>query len=157
MNQQVQQPGDAAAHLPGPPASLPLGLDAVAPAVPQHPASAIGAPIPDFGALAPRPPFNVRVAGAYLSVAGDIDYQNAADIEVQVLTRLHEVGYCLDLTAVDFIDTMGLVVLVRAYQYATEHGAHLRITCSPSVYAVLAMSGFTDQLPALTVTSEGHV
>lgn len=94
----------------------------------------------------------IHPRGADLVLTGEIDLHNAAEIEAHVLAQLRDVDNHLDLTAVDFIDSMGLTMLVRIYRLAVQRGAHLRLTCSPTVHAVLSMTGLTEHLPGLTVT-----
>lgn len=95
----------------------------------------------------------VCLDGANLIVTGDIDLNNAAQIEAAILPHLHDTETHLDLTAVDFIDSMGLTVLLRIYTHTAKHDTRLRITCSPPVYSVLAMTGLTGYLPGLIVNN----
>lgn len=92
----------------------------------------------------------VRPRGADLVLTGEIDLHNADEVAACVMPWLHDEDNQLDLTDVDFIDSMGLSVLVRAYILSARRGASLRITCSPTVHTVLSMAGFTDRLPGLT-------
>ena len=93
----------------------------------------------------------VHPRGADLLLTGEMDLHNADEVAACIMPWLHDEDNHLDLTAVDFIDSMGLSVLVRAYILTARRGASLRITCSPTVHTVLSMAGFTDRLPGLDV------
>lgn len=97
-------------------------------------------------------PCSIHPRGTDLVLAGEIDLHNADEVESHILSWLHDAENHLDCTGVDFMDSMGLTMMLRVRTQAVHRGAHLRITCSPTVYHVLAMAGLTDALPGLTVT-----
>jgi anti-anti-sigma factor len=94
----------------------------------------------------------IRTRGADLVLTGEIDLRNVDEVAALITAWLHDGHNHLDLAAVDFIDSMGLSVLVRAYTLSGQRGASLRITCSPTVHTVLSMAGFIDRLPGLEVS-----
>lgn len=96
-------------------------------------------------------PCLIHPRGTDLVLTGEIDLHNADEIESHILSWLHDAENYLDCTGVHFMDSMGLTMVLRVRAQAVLRGAYLRVTCSPTVYHVLAMAGLTDALPGLTV------
>ncbi|HEV2636040.1 MAG TPA: STAS domain-containing protein [Actinocrinis sp.] len=97
-------------------------------------------------------PCVVQPRGTDLVLTGEIDLHNADEIESRIVPWLHAAENYLDCTGVHFMDSMGLTMMLRVRAKAVQRGAHLRVTCSATVYHVLAMAGLTDALHGLTVT-----
>jgi len=96
---------------------------------------------------------------AIVRVSGSVDLHTAPDLVARVLSADMEAvdQLVLDVTAVEFMDSSGLVALLNAYEL---HGERLRIIAGPSLEAVLRHSGARsflplDQLPAAP-TPEGR-
>lgn len=63
----------------------------------------------------------------------------------------------LDLTAVEYIDSVGLGIMVGAAKRATARGGDLAIVCSrPNVLRVFEISGTKDLLNVVPTMEEGR-
>jgi anti-anti-sigma factor len=77
---------------------------------------------------------------------GEIDSENAADVRELVTTRLAAqpapVGIKIDLSAVDFIDSVGIGALVGCFHTAAASGVALTVV-NPTTYVhrILYISG----------------
>lgn len=83
------------------------------------------------------------------AVSGDIDLSNADDLERHLEEQLagDAVAVAVDLTAVLFIDSAGINVLVTARRRADETGKTLRVTgASGLVRELLEMTGVWQYL-----------
>jgi anti-anti-sigma factor len=94
----------------------------------------------------------IRSRGTDLVLTGEIDLHNADEIEAHILSWHHDADNYLDCTGVDFMDSMGLTMILHVRALAVQRGACLRVICSPTVHLVLTMAGLTESLPGLTVT-----
>jgi anti-sigma B factor antagonist len=94
---------------------------------------------------------DVRPEGKHtvLSVAGEIDVHTAPSLGAQ-LARLVEDGdrwLVVDLTAVDFLDSTGLGVLVAGLSRCQEEGGGLSLVCTrPSMVKLFTITGLDQVL-----------
>lgn len=83
-----------------------------------------------------------------IQIEGEIDLSTVPQFERE-LTANVEAGrnVLVDLTAVDFMDSTGIGVLVRASNRAREEGAEVSLACGPgSVRRVLEVSGLDKMI-----------
>jgi anti-sigma B factor antagonist len=86
------------------------------------------------------------VSQVVLTVAGEIDLGNAAELEKVALSLLdgRPRSLVLDFSEVPFCDSSGIGVLVRLYNRATSMGCRVTIRRpTPNVRAVLEMTALT--------------
>jgi anti-sigma B factor antagonist len=82
-----------------------------------------------------------------LHVAGELDAHSAPDLSDKLGPLLGEGDVHLDLSAVEFMDSSGLRVVVDAHQRATAAGAKLIVhDPSKSVRRIIEISGLADHL-----------
>ncbi len=96
---------------------------------------------------------------AVLSVGGEVDVATAPRLRERLLTLVNDRSYriVVDLTAVDFIDSTGLGVLIGALKRVRTHEGDLRLVCSePRILKVFEITGL-DQVFALRPTIESAV
>lgn len=80
-------------------------------------------------------------------VTGVIDSHTADQLTSELNELGSEADATLDLSAVQFIDSSGLRVVVSAHQEWSEHDAHLRIERpSEAVERLLEITGLRDHL-----------
>jgi anti-anti-sigma factor len=87
-------------------------------------------------------------AGAtVVKVSGELDIASSAELE-GVLYGLHETKLVIiDLRELEFVDSTGLGVLVRAHQHALEHGNRVALVRGPGQVArLLSLTGLESQL-----------
>ena len=79
--------------------------------------------------------------GRVLTVAGEIDMSNSAELAAAVEAELDDVGgvILVDLTRVEYLDSAGLSILLL-------HAERIEILATPLIAPVLTISG----LPRLT-------
>jgi anti-anti-sigma factor len=79
--------------------------------------------------------------GRVLTVAGEIDMSNSAELAAAVEAELDDVGgvVLVDLTRVEYLDSAGLSILLL-------HAERIEILATPLIAPVLTISG----LPQLT-------
>ncbi|GAA2011303.1 hypothetical protein GCM10009839_01720 [Catenulispora yoronensis] len=81
-----------------------------------------------------------------VAVSGDVDLA-VVDVFWETLDTHLDTGrvVVLDCSRVEFLDSMGLRILVKASQKANEVGATFRLgECSPAVQRVLDLAGFAE-------------
>jgi anti-anti-sigma factor len=83
-------------------------------------------------------------------LAGELDQDTVPALTEQILDRLEpdvrEV--VLELGSVDFCDSAGIAMLVRAHRVASKQGATVLLRSpSPILKATFAVCGLTDLLP----------
>ncbi|MFF9340684.1 MULTISPECIES: STAS domain-containing protein [unclassified Streptomyces] len=87
---------------------------------------------------------------AVLSVGGELDMETAARLEDRLTEQLG-LGRChlvLDLSALGFMDSSGLNVLIRVLHRARETGGDLHLAApTPAVRRILEITGVTVTLP----------
>ena len=85
-----------------------------------------------------------------LVLSGELDMANAAMLETMIERLCTEgiAGIALDLTALTFIDSTGIRVVVSAQQLCKEHGYAFALTPgTPAVQRIFEISGLLDTLP----------
>ena len=90
-------------------------------------------------------------AGVHLvRLDGEMDLSNARDLEDELI-RIEGTSasrIVLDLTRLEFIDSTGLAVLMRADSRSANDGHSLDLTRPPSdVMRILGLCGLDEQLP----------
>ena len=89
--------------------------------------------------------------GVVVRAEGAFDITSARNLEDELHQALASGGEAvtLDLGQVEFIDSTGLRVLLRAVEWATENGIRLRMMrkLSPAVERTLTVSGVAERLP----------
>lgn len=93
-----------------------------------------------------------RALGEYVvvSVNGEIELDTADELDSYLdgMLRQDVRRVVLDLSGVEFCDSSGLRVLLRAHRHATLLGGSLRLACpGPTVRKVLQISGLDAHLP----------
>lgn len=87
----------------------------------------------------------ITSTGSRLAASGEIDAHTAPSLAAAIDETGTDVA--LDLSAVDFVDSSGLRVLIDAHQRLTEAGGSLRIVAvSAAVRRLLDISGVTEYL-----------
>ncbi|MFI8962742.1 STAS domain-containing protein [Streptomyces sp. NPDC053493] len=87
---------------------------------------------------------------AVLSVAGELDMETAHLLEQQLTQQLRQGRrhLVLDLSALDFMDSSGLNVLIRAVHKARETGGDLHLAAPTSaVRRILDITGVATTAP----------
>jgi anti-sigma B factor antagonist len=85
--------------------------------------------------------------GTVITVSGELDIASSTELE-QVLDGLREAKLVvIDLRQLEFVDSTGLGVLVRAHQHALEHGNRVALVRGPGqVDRLLGLTGLESQL-----------
>jgi anti-anti-sigma factor len=95
--------------------------------------------------------FNVETEdearGTVVTVSGELDIASSTELE-RVLDGLQETRLVvIDLRKLDFVDSTGLGVLVRAHQHALENGNRVALVRGPGqVDRLLGLTGLEAQL-----------
>ncbi|MEV5974726.1 STAS domain-containing protein [Streptomyces sp. NPDC051921] len=87
---------------------------------------------------------------AVLSVGGELDMETAHLLEAHLtdLIRQGRARLVLDLSALGFMDSSGLNVLIRAVHQARAHGGDLYLAApTPAVRRILEITGVTTTIP----------
>jgi anti-sigma B factor antagonist len=86
-----------------------------------------------------------------VTLAGDVDYTNAAAVAdvIRAAVRMERPhALRIDMAGVDFLDSSGIAVLVKAMKAAREAGAEYRVYApQPRVLDQLRMTGLADVFP----------
>lgn len=79
---------------------------------------------------------------------GDLDIATAGSLRDEILSaRSSEAAtIVIDLSAIDFVDSVGLSLLVTAYQRMTEDGLRLQIVLPEQLRLLFDIAGLTDVL-----------
>lgn len=91
-----------------------------------------------------------RSGRTVLTVAGELDVHTAPELESTLgpLTRLAGAAVVVDLTAVKFIDSTGLGVLVTGLKHVREHDGSLDVVATtPRVLRVFSLTGLDAVIP----------
>lgn len=92
-----------------------------------------------------------------LSLVGDLDVSSAPAVRNEIVRLLtdDEADLVLDLTAVPFVDSFGLGVLVGALKRARSTGRRLALVVTePGVRRVLELTGLDDVFEVATSLDE---
>jgi anti-sigma B factor antagonist len=92
-------------------------------------------------------------SGQVVTAIGDIDLASAPLLESEI-EKHHGVDVVIDLTRVEFIDSAGLVVLVKQQERIRASGAELTLAVRPGpVTRLLELTGLAESFP--TISSDG--
>ena len=80
-------------------------------------------------------------AGNTISVKGELDIATAPRLGEEIERRLDSSNVFLDLSAVSFIDSSGICVLLGGARRARETRRQLSLRCSPAVERALSLCG----------------
>lgn len=82
-----------------------------------------------------------------LHVAGEVDAHSAPELADQLAARIGADDVDVDLSAVDFMDSSGLRVVIEAHQRALEAGSRLVVhSPSTSVRKIIEITGLSEHL-----------
>jgi anti-anti-sigma factor len=88
-------------------------------------------------------------SGLALAVTGDLDAANSQILRDALVDAIDNQGglIVIDLTHVNYIDSVGLGTLVSGLKRGTEHGARLRfVVTNPQIQKVLNITGLVRLL-----------
>jgi anti-sigma B factor antagonist len=92
-----------------------------------------------------------------IGVSGELDLASSPELERE-LERGNSSGaelLIIDLRKLEFMDSTGLSVLVRAHQKATESGKQLAVVKGPQqVQRLLSLTGVADRLTVVETPEE---
>ena len=91
-------------------------------------------------------------------LAGEIDFTSSGPIQSTLLSLILPGGGAVvaDLSAVTFLDSSGLGVLVQAHRTAVERGNRLVVVASPPVRKLLRLTGLDSVLETYDGLSEAE-
>lgn len=103
--------------------------------------------------------FRVEVRSAdettVISVSGELDLASSPALEEQLERVAQSKLVVVDLRNLEFMDSTGLSVLVRAHQRAEENGRRLGlVNGSQQVQRLLTLTGVADRLTLADVPEE---
>lgn len=83
-----------------------------------------------------------------VTLSGELDLHGAGELETTLAQPGEDARICLDLTALEFIDSTGLATVIRAHQALASGGGAMAVACSGtgSVRRTLEMTGLTTLL-----------
>lgn len=91
-------------------------------------------------------PLTITPTESGLSVGGEIDAHTAPDL-ASAIAECDQSTVVVDMSAVDFVDSSGLRVLIEAHQVADQAGRSLKLSNpSSAVSRLLEISGVSDYL-----------
>ena len=89
-------------------------------------------------------------SGQVVTAVGDIDLASAPILQAEV-EKHHGSDVIIDLTRVDFIDSAGLVVLIKQQERIRTSGAELTLAVRPGpVTRLLELTGLAKAFPSIT-------
>lgn len=82
----------------------------------------------------------------YITIQGSIDSNTAGELQSHILEKLGSFNrVIMDLTAVDFLSSAGLRVLLMLYrQLSTNGGKVLLVNVSDEICDIMSMTGFIN-------------
>ncbi len=92
-----------------------------------------------------------------IGVSGELDLASSPELEQELDRGISSNAELLivDLRTLEFMDSTGLSVLVRAHQRATERGKQLAIVKGPQqVQRLLSLTGVADRLTVVDTPEE---
>ena len=97
-------------------------------------------------------------SGTVVATTGELDVHSAGSLEqaLQDLIGQGDSTLVLDLTGLEFLDSTGLGVMVKALTWAQDAGGSLRVVADDEkITKVFTITGL-DQALSLTSTTEGN-
>ncbi len=92
-----------------------------------------------------------------IGVSGELDLASSPELEAELErgTSSDVELLIIDLRKLEFMDSTGLSVLVRAHQKATERGKRLAVVKGPQqVQRLLSLTGVADRLTVVDTPEE---
>jgi anti-sigma B factor antagonist len=91
-------------------------------------------------------------------LAGEIDFTSAGPVQSTLLSMILPGGgnVVADLSAITFLDSSGLGVLVQAHRTAKERDNRLLVVASPPVRKLLRLTGLDTVLDTYDALSEAE-
>lgn len=65
-----------------------------------------------------------------VALSGELDLRAVGELEAALATAGEDARVCLDLTALEFIDSTGLATVIRAHQALTGGGGAFAVVCN---------------------------
>ena len=86
--------------------------------------------------------FDVRISGEHARVilSGDVDLQTTSDLKAEITKITGVTALEIDASAVTYIDSSGVAVLIEANQKAQELSKEFSLKLSDAVLSVLKMA-----------------
>ncbi|MEV5011302.1 STAS domain-containing protein [Streptomyces sp. NPDC056159] len=87
---------------------------------------------------------------ALLTVDGYLDVDTATELQAHLANQLHHGRrhFLLDLSAVPFMDSSGMNIILRVYQEARERAGSVHIIApAPAVLRILDLTGISITVP----------
>ena len=82
-----------------------------------------------------------------IRVAGEVDFANVDELHAALADVPADVAIvALDLTGLDFMDSMALAAILEAEMRAEERGAELRLVCGAAAHRVIDAAGLDGRL-----------
>ena len=106
-----------------------------------------------------QPHFQVDVveqgSGTILALSGELDVASSPALEAELERAAGSKLIVVDLTELEFIDSTGLSVLVKAHQKSLENGSGFALVRGTGqVQRLLGLTGMADQLPVAATREE---
>ncbi len=102
---------------------------------------------------------NKSESGTIVATTGELDVHSAGSLEkvLQDLISQGDSTIVLDLTGLEFLDSTGLGVMVKALKWAQDAGGSLRVVADDEkITKVFTITGLEEAL-SLTSTNEGNL
>ncbi|MFB6961567.1 STAS domain-containing protein [Streptomyces sp. NPDC056309] len=94
---------------------------------------------------------------ALLTVEGYLDVDTATELQAHLANQLHHGRrhFLLELSAVPFMDSSGMNIILRVYQEARERAGSVHIIApAPAVLRILDLTGVSITVPVSGSTEE---
>ena len=90
-----------------------------------------------------------------LALSGELDVASSPELEAELDRAAERELVIVDLRELEFIDSTGLGVLVKAHQQAQESGRRFALVRGGGqVQRLLGLTGLSDQLPVAETREE---
>jgi anti-sigma B factor antagonist len=88
-----------------------------------------------------------------VALSGELDLRAVGELEAALANAGADVRVCLDLTALEFIDSSGLATVIRGHQALTDGGGAFAVVCNEAgpVRRTFEMTGL---MALLTVVAD---
>lgn len=94
-------------------------------------------------------------SSAVLALFGELDVGSSPELEAELARAADHGLVIVDLRELEFIDSTGLGVLVKAHQQAQEAGRRFALVRGAGqVQRLLGLTGLSDQLPVAETREE---